>query len=98
MSIPQGSVANAAPDLRPLSLDDFIQSKAKVLDQCLKKPASVFMFFFICSLPYRHCIICLMELQVSPSVAYDATTMNELRKWNEQYGEGGSRTKSPFGF
>ncbi|CAN6919415.1 unnamed protein product [Brassica oleracea] len=62
----KGSVANgAAPDLRPLSLDDFIQSKAKV---------------------------------VSPSVSYDATTMNELRKWNEQYGEGGSRTKSPFGF
>ncbi|GMN70741.1 hypothetical protein TIFTF001_055689 [Ficus carica] len=24
--------------------------------------------------------------------------MNELRKWNEQYGEGGSRQKSPFGF
>ncbi|CAH8385196.1 unnamed protein product [Eruca vesicaria subsp. sativa] len=61
----KGSVANgASPDLRPLSLDDFIQSKAKV----------------------------------SPSVSYDATTMNELRKWNEQYGEGGSRTKSPFGF
>ncbi|KAJ4886949.1 P-loop containing nucleoside triphosphate hydrolases superfamily protein [Raphanus sativus] len=61
----KGSVANGgAPDLRPLSLDDFIQSKAKV----------------------------------SPSVSYDATTMNELRKWNEQYGEGGSRTKSPFGF
>lgn len=45
-------------------------------------------------------IICMGDviLQVSPSVAYDATTMNELRKWNEQYGEGGSRTKSPFGF
>lgn len=50
--------------LRPLSLDDFVQSKAKV----------------------------------GPSVAYDATSMNELRKWNEQYGEGGSRRKSPFGF
>ncbi|GAB2285023.1 hypothetical protein Dimus_019479 [Dionaea muscipula] len=50
--------------LRPLKLDDFIQSKAKV----------------------------------SPSVAFDATSMNELRKWNEQYGEGGSRRKSPFGF
>ncbi|CAI9096966.1 OLC1v1033241C1 [Oldenlandia corymbosa var. corymbosa] len=50
--------------LRPLNLDDFIQSKAKV----------------------------------GPSVAYDATSMNELRKWNEQYGEGGSRRKSPFGF
>lgn len=37
-------------------------------------------------------------LQVGPSVAYDATSMNELRKWNEQYGEGGSRRKSPFGF
>jgi len=35
---------------------------------------------------------------VGPSVAYDATSMNELRKWNEMYGEGGSRTKSPFGF
>ncbi|KAJ0234551.1 p-loop containing nucleoside triphosphate hydrolases superfamily protein [Hirschfeldia incana] len=60
----RGEGADASPCLRPLSLDDFIQSKAKV----------------------------------SPSVAYDATTMNELRKWNEQYGEGGSRTKSPFGF
>uniref|UniRef100_A0A1J3HT27 ATPase family AAA domain-containing protein 1 n=1 Tax=Noccaea caerulescens TaxID=107243 RepID=A0A1J3HT27_NOCCA len=28
--VPQDSVANGAPDLRPLSLDDFIQSKAKV--------------------------------------------------------------------
>ncbi|XP_056848627.1 uncharacterized protein LOC108818667 isoform X2 [Raphanus sativus] len=60
----KGEGTDASPCLRPLSLDDFIQSKAKV----------------------------------SPSVAYDATTMNELRKWNEQYGEGGSRTKSPFGF
>ncbi|KAL9229932.1 hypothetical protein vseg_005344 [Gypsophila vaccaria] len=53
-----------SPTLRPLSLDDFVQSKSKV----------------------------------GPSVAYDATSMNELRKWNEQYGEGGSRRKSPFGF
>ncbi|KAL9309200.1 putative adenosinetriphosphatase [Arabidopsis thaliana] len=60
----KGARAEASPGLRSLSLDDFIQSKAKV----------------------------------SPSVAYDATTMNELRKWNEQYGEGGGRTKSPFGF
>lgn len=52
------------PVLRPLSLEDFIQSKAKV----------------------------------SPSVAYDASSMNELRKWNDQYGEGGSRRHSPFGF
>ncbi|GAV70608.1 AAA domain-containing protein [Cephalotus follicularis] len=36
--------------------------------------------------------------KVGPSVAYDASSMNELRKWNEQYGEGGSRRKSPFGF
>ncbi|KAL5554245.1 hypothetical protein UlMin_041646 [Ulmus minor] len=38
------------------------------------------------------------KAKVGPSVAYDATSMNELRKWNEQYGEGGSRQKSPFGF
>ncbi|XP_047169131.1 uncharacterized protein LOC124837726 isoform X1 [Vigna umbellata] len=50
--------------LRPLNLDDFVQSKAKV----------------------------------GPSVAHDATSMTELRKWNEMYGEGGNRTKSPFGF
>ncbi|XP_073297057.1 uncharacterized protein [Primulina huaijiensis] len=50
--------------LRPLNLDDFIHSKAKV----------------------------------GPSVAYDAASMNELRKWNDRYGEGGSRRKSPFGF
>ncbi|CAA2965484.1 AAA+-type ATPase [Olea europaea subsp. europaea] len=55
---------NGAPVLRPLNLEDFVQSKAKV----------------------------------GPSVAYDAASMNELRKWNEQYGEGGSRRKSPFGF
>lgn len=36
--------------------------------------------------------------KVGASVAYDAASMNELRKWNEQYGEGGSRRKSPFGF
>lgn len=55
---------HGAPVLRPLNLDDFIQSKAKV----------------------------------GPSVAYDATSMNELRKWNEQYGEGGSRKRTPIGF
>uniref|UniRef100_A0A1D1ZG64 ATPase family AAA domain-containing protein 1 n=1 Tax=Anthurium amnicola TaxID=1678845 RepID=A0A1D1ZG64_9ARAE len=36
--------------------------------------------------------------KVGASVAYDATSMNELRKWNEQYGEGGSRRRAPFGF
>ncbi|CAN0909876.1 Outer mitochondrial transmembrane helix translocase [Linum grandiflorum] len=50
--------------LRPLTLDDFIQAKAKV----------------------------------GPSVSHDAASMNELRKWNEQYGEGGSRRKSSIGF
>ncbi|CAA0826718.1 P-loop containing nucleoside triphosphate hydrolases superfamily protein [Striga hermonthica] len=55
---------DGGPILRPLKLDDFIHSKAKV----------------------------------GPSVAYDAASMNELRKWNDQYGEGGSRRKSPFGF
>jgi hypothetical protein len=45
---------------------------------------------------YSFC--CPVPVQVSPSVAFDATSMNELRKWNEQYGEGGSRSKSPFGF
>ncbi|XP_022147527.1 uncharacterized protein LOC111016414 isoform X2 [Momordica charantia] len=60
----QGGRNDGATTLRPLNLDDFIQSKAKV----------------------------------GPSVAFDAASMNELRKWNEQYGEGGSRSKSPFGF
>ncbi|XP_023004444.1 uncharacterized protein LOC111497752 isoform X1 [Cucurbita maxima] len=60
----RGAQSDSATPLRPLNLDDFIQSKAKV----------------------------------GPSVAFDATSMNELRKWNEQYGEGGSRRKSPFGF
>ncbi|KAI7724692.1 hypothetical protein M8C21_004569, partial [Ambrosia artemisiifolia] len=60
----KGKKYDKSPTLRPLNLDDFIQSKAKV----------------------------------GPSVSYDAASMNELRKWNEQYGEGGSRKKSPFGF
>lgn len=60
----KGGVSNIAGALRPLSVDDFIQAKAKV----------------------------------GASVAYDASSMNELRKWNDQYGEGGSRKKSPFGF
>ncbi|KAL5761348.1 hypothetical protein ACOSP7_017612 [Xanthoceras sorbifolium] len=60
----QGGKNDVSPVLRPLTVDDFIQSKSKV----------------------------------GPSVAYDASSMNELRKWNEQYGEGGSRRKSPFGF
>ncbi|KAK9165698.1 hypothetical protein Scep_000889 [Stephania cephalantha] len=38
------------------------------------------------------------KAKVGASVAYDATSMNELRKWNDQYGEGGSRRRSPFGF
>jgi len=36
--------------------------------------------------------------QVGASVAFDASSMNELRRWNEQYGEGGNRKKSSFGF
>ncbi|KAG0607556.1 hypothetical protein M758_8G038000 [Ceratodon purpureus] len=36
--------------------------------------------------------------QVGASVAFDASSMNELRRWNEQYGEGGNRRKSNFGF
>ncbi|XP_004301801.1 PREDICTED: uncharacterized protein LOC101303817 [Fragaria vesca subsp. vesca] len=60
----KGSKGDSSAALRPVNLDDFIQSKAKV----------------------------------GPSVSYDAASMNELRKWNEQYGEGGSRRKSPFGF
>ncbi|KAI3707815.1 hypothetical protein L2E82_36662 [Cichorium intybus] len=60
----KGKKNDITPALRPLNLDDFIQSKAKV----------------------------------GPFVAYDATSMNELRKWNEQYAEGGSKGKSPFGF
>ncbi|KAF9678664.1 hypothetical protein SADUNF_Sadunf07G0058600 [Salix dunnii] len=58
----KGGKNGAAPALRPLNLEDFIQSKAKV----------------------------------GPSVSFDAASMNELRKWNEQYGEGGNRKKSPF--
>ncbi|CAK7337968.1 unnamed protein product [Dovyalis caffra] len=60
----KGGKNGAAPALRPLNLNDFIESKVKV----------------------------------GPSVSFDAASMNELRKWNEQYGEGGSRKKSPFGF
>ncbi|KAI3454493.1 hypothetical protein Pfo_011156 [Paulownia fortunei] len=60
----KGDRFDGIPILRPLKLDDFTHSKAKV----------------------------------GPSVAYDAASMNELRKWNDQYGEGGSRRKSPFGF
>ncbi|KAL3824833.1 hypothetical protein ACJIZ3_020862 [Penstemon smallii] len=60
----KGDKFDEVPVLRPLNLDDFIHSKAKV----------------------------------GPSVAYDASSMNELRKWNDRYGEGGSRRKSPFGF
>ncbi|KAL6963482.1 hypothetical protein U1Q18_042371 [Sarracenia purpurea var. burkii] len=38
------------------------------------------------------------KAKVGPSVTYDATSMNEPREWNEQYREGGSRRKLPFGF
>ncbi|KAG9451211.1 hypothetical protein H6P81_011176 [Aristolochia fimbriata] len=37
------------------------------------------------------------KAKVGASVAYDAFSMNQLRKWNEQYGEGGSRKRVPFG-
>ena len=104
----QGARAEASPGLRSLSLDDFIQSKAKViqLHQCQETRCILILLRFALSMiDINHkdviiVIICMGDviLQVSPSVAYDATTMNELRKWNEQYGEGGSRTKSPFGF
>ncbi|XP_020090267.1 uncharacterized protein LOC109711554 isoform X2 [Ananas comosus] len=38
------------------------------------------------------------KAKVGASVAYDAVTMHELRRWNEQFGEGGNRRRSPFGF
>lgn len=36
--------------------------------------------------------------KIGMSIAYDASSMIQMRQWNEQYGEGGSRTKSVFGF
>ncbi|KAJ7546748.1 hypothetical protein O6H91_08G052900 [Diphasiastrum complanatum] len=36
--------------------------------------------------------------EVTASTSFDAISMTELRRWNEQYGEGGSRTKRTFGF
>lgn len=38
------------------------------------------------------------KIKVGLSVAYDASSMVQMRQWNEQYGEGGSRVKSVFGF
>eukprot|EP00250_Pteridium_aquilinum_P017407 c23617_g1_i3 orf=209-3316(+) len=38
------------------------------------------------------------KIKVGMSVAYDASSMVQMRQWNEQYGEGGSRVKSSFGF
>lgn len=35
---------------------------------------------------------------IGTSVAYDAASMIQLRRWNEQYGEGGSRSQIVFGF
>lgn len=37
-------------------------------------------------------------LQIGASISFDASSMNELRQWNDKYGEGGSRKKSNFGF
>jgi hypothetical protein len=71
-------------------LDDFIQAKAKVFITQIIKFVTLCFYFIL--------TMVIFPTQVSPSVSYDATSMNELRKWNEQYGEGGSRTKSPFGF
>jgi hypothetical protein len=85
--------------LRPLKLDDFVQAKAKVLlppdlgALYLLVPNALLSPGYI-----NHLLVPYSPVQVSPSVAFDATSMNELRKWNEQYGEGGSRSKSPFGF
>ncbi|XP_024376047.1 uncharacterized protein [Physcomitrium patens] len=36
--------------------------------------------------------------QIGASISFDASSMNELRQWNDKYGEGGSRKKSNFGF
>ncbi|EYU17673.1 hypothetical protein MIMGU_mgv1a000943mg [Erythranthe guttata] len=35
---------------------------------------------------------------VGPSVSDDSSSVIKLKKWNEQYGEGRKRIKSPFGF
>jgi hypothetical protein len=74
-------------------LDDFIQAKAKVIETyCWLTALCIQMDIMF------HNSLFASPVQVSPSVSFDATSMNELRKWNEQYGEGGSRSKSPFGF
>lgn len=37
-------------------------------------------------------------MQIGVSFAYDVMSMNERRKWNEQYGEIGNKKQSPFSF
>jgi len=36
--------------------------------------------------------------EISASVSEDAYAIAELRKWNEMYGEGGSRTKTSLSY
>ncbi|MCO5585670.1 hypothetical protein L7F22_039606 [Adiantum nelumboides] len=38
------------------------------------------------------------KAKIGASVAYDAASMIQLRQWNEQYGEGGSRRQNRIGF
>ncbi|GER53170.1 P-loop containing nucleoside triphosphatehydrolases superfamily protein, partial [Striga asiatica] len=56
----KGDKKEGDPALRPLKLEDFINSMATV----------------------------------GPSVAYESSSLVELREWNERFGEGGSRRKS----
>lgn len=37
-------------------------------------------------------------MQVTASTHTDSATMSELKRWNDQYGEGGSRQKEHFAY
>jgi hypothetical protein len=41
---------------------------------------------------------CVLFLQVGASVSSEAASINDLKKWNEEFGEGGNRKKRVLGF
>ncbi|KAH7351529.1 hypothetical protein KP509_19G001800 [Ceratopteris richardii] len=40
----------------------------------------------------------LAKAKIGPSISYDAAAMIQLRQWNEQYGEGASKSQKRLGF
>ncbi|KAF6162131.1 hypothetical protein GIB67_008260 [Kingdonia uniflora] len=85
--------------LRPLNMQDMKQAKNQASHlQSDIHPLPCFLKLHAFHVQKITCISCSILSRVAPSFAAEGTIMNELRQWNESYGEGGSRKKEQLSY